>query len=102
MSRKKRAESTVRVTVSIPQSAYERFERMASVTGSDVPSLVRILSSLQLISWEGMYLKAAGLPDSANYEQAQNWVRASVPGMFPDVPDAVEVLAPGKVEEPVS
>ena len=102
MSRKKRAEPTVRVTVSIPQSAYERFERMGSVTGSDVPTLVRILSSLHLITWEGQYLKAADLPEDATRQQAQDWVRGSVPGMFPDIPGAAQLLAGIPEGEPVS
>ena len=85
MARPRKKERTVRVSVTMPESVYARFERMAEITGSDVNTFVRILASLQLVTYEGIYLKNNGqAPDT--YEQAQEWVNEMVPTLFPDKP----------------
>lgn len=101
MGRPKKKEPTVRVQVTMPRSVYERFERMADVTSSEVNTLVRMLASLQLVTWEGVYLKGSGI-ENPSYEQAQQWVRESVPGLYPDLPGVAEQLLKQQEQELVA
>ncbi len=78
---------TVRVRVTFPSAAYERLERLADALAMDVGTLIRVLTSVQLVQWEAMYLHPEQL--AAAMSAAESGVTAqlerSAAGLFPEL-----------------
>ncbi len=80
-----RAEGVTRFRVTLPDKVYKRMEVIAAHMATDVPTLVRIMSSLQLIQWENLANPMRMMSADVQQSVASNWVKEAAT-LFPDAP----------------
>ncbi len=82
---RKKAEGVARFRVTVPTTAYKRMEVLAERMAIDVPTLVRIMSSLQLVQWENMANPMGMMSTEVQKAMANKLMDASAE-LFPEVP----------------
>ncbi len=75
----------MRFRVTLPEDAYGRMGVIADHMGIDVPTLVRIMASLQLVQWENMANPLRMVSPEVQQAVASSWVKESAK-LFPDAP----------------
>jgi hypothetical protein len=83
-------------------------EVLANHMGIDVPTLVRIMSSLQLVQWENMANPMRMISPEVQQAMANNWTKESstlfpeVPGLEQDMKDSGDDRVPVDLSPPAA
>jgi hypothetical protein len=80
-----KATKVARFRVTLPEPVYDRLQVIADGMGMDVPTLVRIMSSLQLVQWENLANPMRMMSPEVQQAVASNWVKETAT-LFPDAP----------------
>jgi hypothetical protein len=82
---RKKPEGVMRFRVTLPEDVFKRMEVIGDHMGVDVPTLVRMMSSLQLVQWENMANPMRMLSAGVQQAVASDWVKETST-LFPDAP----------------
>ncbi len=80
-----KADKVARFRVTLPESVYDRLAVIAKGMAIDVPTLVRIMSSLQLVQWENLANPLRMMSPEVQQAVASNWLKETAT-LFPDAP----------------
>lgn len=70
-----------RVRVTFPKTVMARLDKLGATLGVDVPTLIRVMASIQLAQWEVVYGDPARL---VNLMAAQAEVERGIESAFPE------------------
>jgi len=86
---RRKAEKVARFRVTLPEEVYDRLAVIAHGMATDVPTLVRIMSSLQLLQWENIANPMRMVSPEVQQAIATNWISEAAK-LFPDAPGLEE------------